>query len=233
MSGKLAILPSEVEPLTQGLRHPFSRPMCHFPKSSSLEEAKPQRWSAVVFHKRCAIGHKTRSLRCTFPECTSIDDTAASRAPPDTMTLPNRPFAHQHLPRGIHAHHMQDRLCHVAPQYARILFHRTRRLLSGMMVSNAAMVWLLEAMLPTQVHGMSADQSGIHHGIKWLSGAMPRPHETDKAFPLHTGSMGRLGHAQQSRGRRPILTIRDNNYATSTTTVGPCCVPAQSPPQGQ
>ena len=149
------------------------------------------------------------------------------------ISVPKRPFAHQHLPRGIHAHHMQDRLCHVAPQYARILFHRTRRLLSGMMVSNAASVWLLEAMLPTQVHGMSADQSGIHHGIKWLSGAMPRPHETDKAFPLHTGSMGRLGHAQQSRGRRPILTIRDNNYATSTTTVGPCCVPAQSHPQGQ
>jgi len=147
--------------------------------------------------------------------------------------VPKRPFAHQHLPRGIHAYHMQDRLCHVAPQYARIFFHRTRRLLSGIMVSNAASVWLLEAMLPTQGHGMSADQSGIHHGIKWLSGAMPRPHETDKAFPLHTGSMGRLGHAQQSRGRRPILTIRDNNYATSTTTVGPCCVPAQSHPQGQ
>ena len=105
------------------------------------------------------------------------------------LAVRKRAFAHQHLPRGIHAHHMKDRLCNVAPQYARILLHRTRRLLSGMMVSNSAIVWLLEAILPTQVHGMSADQSGIHNGIKWLSYAMPRPHETDKAFPLHTGSM--------------------------------------------
>ncbi len=35
MSGKLAILPSEVEPLTQGLRHPFPRPMI---LSSSKDE---------------------------------------------------------------------------------------------------------------------------------------------------------------------------------------------------
>jgi hypothetical protein len=84
---------------------------------------------------------------------------------------------------------MKDRLCNVAPQYARILLHRTRHLLSGMLVSNSAIVWLLEAMLPTQVHGMSADQSGIHNGIKWWSGAMPRPHETDKVCLLHTGSM--------------------------------------------
>ncbi len=31
------------------------------------------------------------------------------------------PFAHQHLPRGIHAHHMQGWLCNVAPQYAKYL----------------------------------------------------------------------------------------------------------------
>ena len=66
------------------------------------------------------------------------------------------PFAHQHLPRGIHAHHMQDWLCNVAPQYARILWHRTRRLLSGLMVSNPALVCLLEARLPRQIYGMSA-----------------------------------------------------------------------------
>src|SRR5712691_11980069 len=54
-----------------------------------------------------------------------------------------RPFAQWRLPRSIHVHHRKDRLCNVAPQYAKILVYRTRLLLSGMMASNAAMVWLL------------------------------------------------------------------------------------------
>src|SRR5216683_7030608 len=66
------------------------------------------------------------------------------------------PFAHQHLPRGIHAHHMQDWLCNVAPQYARILWHRTRCLRLGMIVFNPALVCLLEARLRRQISSMRA-----------------------------------------------------------------------------
>src|SRR6266436_408864 len=55
---------------------------------------EPQELSHVLFHKTGAISHKRRSLRCIFPECTSLDDTIASGATLGTGTVRKRPFGH-------------------------------------------------------------------------------------------------------------------------------------------
>jgi hypothetical protein len=71
---------------------------------------------------------------------------------------------------------MQDRLCNVAPQYTRILFHQTRCLRSGVMISTPAIVWLLEARLRRQIDGMRAvgRPTTIYAGGRSLTVAFPQ-----------------------------------------------------------
>src|SRR5713226_2286739 len=84
----------EPEARKRGFSCLFSIPSVIFQRGVHWRRAEPQEWSAAVFHKTGAIVQEPCSLRCTVPECRSMDDTMVSRAMSGTGTLRKRSVVH-------------------------------------------------------------------------------------------------------------------------------------------
>src|SRR5712691_8449710 len=54
--------------------------------------------------------------------------------------LPCEAFSESNVPHLIHANQVKNPLCKVNPQYVRMLFHRTRLLLGGMIASQPEII---------------------------------------------------------------------------------------------
>jgi hypothetical protein len=70
-------------------------------------------WAAMLIRASLLMSH-----------CNRLGKMTTTCVAPLTVCAPS--------PRGVPAHHRNDRLCHVVPQYVKILVHRTRLWLSGM-----------------------------------------------------------------------------------------------------